>query len=365
MIPMIDPIRLHRPIQRELEEAALRVIRSGKYILGSEVESFEENCCKYLNCSYALACSSGTDALLLSLMLHIKNGKEVLVPALSFGATASVVERLGLHLQFIDIDPTTFCMNPKLIEKQISSETNAIMPVNLFGQIANIEEIAKIKAKINQQAILIEDACQSFGALIPNNRNLSDLQCYSFYPTKNLGGFGEGGLVTTNNKDLYESLKCYRNCGIGTQPYIYQFTNGGNFRMDAIQAALLNVKLKYLPQYETLRAAHAALYKQMLSNIELYILPETTRGKHVWNQYTIRVLNGRRDACKDFLTKKGISSTIYYPSPLNKQFSSVHIQSCPEAEKACSEVLSLPIAAEIRTDEIEQVANTLIEFSKI
>lgn len=365
-VPMLDPQKSNAPYQDELERVALNVIRSGKYILGTEVETFEKTCAQYLSCEDTIAVSSGTDALILSLMaLGIGPGDEVICPSFTFFATASSIVRVGAVPVFVDVYPGCFTINSSEIINAITDKTKAIIPVHLFGQSAEMEAILKIAKEHN--LFIIEDACQAIGAEhIRKAGTLGDTGCFSFFPSKNLGGFGDAGLVSTNNKDLAKELRSLRVHGSSKQYYHDKI--GGNFRIDALQATLLNVKIKYLPEAEVKRIEHADLYFEHLQNVKTFMLPPKVRGHHTFNQFTIRVVDDRRDSLQVFLKDKGITSAIYYPLPLHQQKCFEHLVPrdlfLSETEKLSKEVLSLPIASELSNDQIMYVINSLLEFDK-
>jgi dTDP-4-amino-4,6-dideoxygalactose transaminase len=360
-VPLLNPSLGNKPFLNELLSAAGRILSGGQYILGSEVDSFEEIFSNYFDGSYSIGVSSGTDALIASLIaLGVRPGHEVICPSFTFFATAGAIHRVGAVPVFVDILPGCFTMDPSKIQEAITDKTRAIIPVHLFGQSADLIEIMKI-AKENG-LVIIEDAAQAIGSEIDNRKigTLGKMGCFSFFPSKNLGGFGDAGLITTSSNKFSEKLKCVRNHGM-TSPYNHTLV-GGNFRIDALQAALLKVKLKYLETSQIERQRHASIYLSMLKETS-YTLPITIRGVHVYNQFTIRVPNGRRNELQNFLLDKEISSAIYYPVPL-------HLQPCflpntyslLETEKASKECLSIPITAEITDNQIEYVAENLIDF---
>lgn len=366
-VPMLDPQRGNAEILNELEAAVLKVIRSGKYILGEEVEKFEKTCAEYLGCSDTIAVSSGTDALLLSLMtLGIGPGDEVICPSFTFFATAGAVSRVGAVPVFVDIYPNCFTLDIDSVRNAITANTKAIIPVHLFGQSADMLPLIQLAEQY--KLFIIEDACQAIGTEYMNKKvgTLGTTGCFSFFPSKNLGGFGDAGLVSTNDPVLAKELRSMRVHG-GKQQYIHERV-GGNFRIDALQAALLNVKLKYLPEAELARKRHAALYIAALDKCTNFTIPLLQRGKHVWNQFTLRVHNEQRDSLQFFLRNKGIASAIYYPLPLHKQtcFQDVVPQDCffPETDRAAQEVLSVPIASEITDEELFYVIEALSEFDE-
>jgi len=362
-VRMLDPIQGNAKFQRELEEAAIRVLRSGKYILDEEVKVFEEACAKYLGVKYAIGMSSGTDALIAALLaLRIEPGDEIICPSFTFFATAGAIARIGAIPVFVDIRPDCFTIDYELIEKAITCKTKAIIPVHLFGQPADMNSINNIAQQY--ELSVIEDACQAFGAALDGRKvgSLGQIGCFSFFPSKNLGGFGDGGLAVTNNDMIAHNLRMARNHGMGSELYHHEFI-GGNFRLDAIQAALLNIKLKYLDEIAAHRGLHAAFYDATLNNTKL-ILPQRIRGEHVWNQYTVRLRDGNRNQVKEALAIAGVSSAVYYPKPLhcmhcfNKNFSSDR-PSLFETQLAAQEVLSLPIAAELDTAQLSYVVKCL------
>lgn len=333
----IDLKAQYQTIKPEINKAIQKVLNSGQFILGQEVEKFEQEIAKYLGVEYAIGVASGTDALLLSLIaLDIKKGDEVITTAFSFIATANTIARVGAKPIFVDINPKTFNIDASKIQEKITKKTKAIIPVHLYGQVADMDAIKKFKVPI------IEDACQAIGAEYKNKKagTIGNLGCFSFYPTKNLGACGDGGLVTTNNKQYAEKIKILR--AHGAQQKYYHQEIGLNSRLDELQAAILGVKLRHLDKWNNQRIKNAKKYNKLLS--KFVITPDYKKG-HVYHQYTIRVK--KRDKLKAYLEKHNIPIAIYYPVPL-------HLQKCfkylgykkgdfPEAEKAAKEVLSLPI----------------------
>jgi len=375
-INMLEPAKGNADCQLELEEAALRVLRSGQFILGEEVVKFEKQCEEYLGVKHAIGVSSGTDALLMALMAHnIERGDEVICPSFTFFATAGSISRTGAQPVFVDVYKDCFTIDTELLEKAITPRTKAIIPVHLFGQSANMIEIMRIAEKHN--LIVIEDAAQAIGSKFEDKMvgTIGDVGCFSFFPSKNLGGFGDAGLVTTQSDELALKLKSIRNHGM-TEQYRHE-TIGGNFRIDALQAALLSVKLSHLNTQEALRIEHANHYGDILikSNVAsfddkdnvLYTLPaDLKRGLHVYNQYTIKVSNGHRDALKAFLHENGIGSAVYYPIPLHEQECFKPLQDTelfPVSNSLKAECLSIPIASEVTLANIMEIEYKLIEFA--
>jgi len=384
-VPLLDLKPQYHSLKEELDEAILKVAESQYFILGPEVESMEKEFCEYLNCKHAIGVSSGTDALLLALMaIDIQPGDEVIVPTYSFFATAGVVSRLNAVPVFTDIDPVTFNIDPEDIKKKITSKTKAIIPVHLYGQSADMEPIMQIAREKNIK--VIEDAAQAIGTQYKDVRcvgTIGDIGCFSFFPSKNLGGYGDGGLVTTNDDDLAYMLRIKRVHG-GEKKY-YHSVIGGNFRIDALQAAVLRVKLPHLDNWSEKRRENAEYYTELF--IKAGLAEETGRIKfntknkvlvpkpvyknvsglknyHIYNQFIIRA--EQRDELKKYLTENEIGNEIYYPVPF-------HLQECfadlnysegdfPIAEEACNTSLALPVFPELTKNQQEYVVNKIKEF---
>jgi dTDP-4-amino-4,6-dideoxygalactose transaminase len=369
-VPLLDVQRQYRGLREELMAAVQTVCDSGRFILGPDCEQLEQAIAKYCQAPHAIACASGSDALLLALMaLEVGPGDEVLLPSYTFFATASAVWRLGAKPVFVDIDPATYNLDAKHAAALVTKATKAILPVHLYGQCADMRAIAEL-AKRHGLAV-IEDACQAIGAEFGGRRagSIGDIGCLSFYPTKNLGGFGDGGLMTTTRSDLAERLRLLR--AHGMQPRYYHQVVGINSRLDTLQAAVLNVKLPHLDRWTQQRAANARRYDELFKAAQLdgqVTTPIAVPGhRHVWNQYVIRVLGGRRDALREHLTKAKIGTEIYYPVPLHQQecFKSLGYKpgSLPESERAAKETLALPIFPELTAQEqttvVEEIARLL------
>jgi dTDP-4-amino-4,6-dideoxygalactose transaminase len=357
-IPLLDLKAQYASIREEVRDALNRVMDSQHFILGPEVESLEREVAEYCQCRHAVGVSSGTDALLVVLMaLGVRPGDEVITSAYSFLATAGTIVRLGATPVFVDIDRETFNIDPLGIEKKITSRTRAIMPVHLFGQMADMVEILQIASR--HQVPVIEDAAQAIGAEVAGRRaGASGLAgCLSFYPTKNLGGAGDGGMVTTNDAALAERLKMLRDHGFKNR--YYSELLGGNFRLDALQAAVLRVKLRHLDRWTAGRQRNAAEYRKcMPAGVGL---PAEKPGRHVYNQFVIR--HPQRDALMKHLKGQGIGCEVYYPLPL-------HLQKCfgslghrdgdfPASEQASRESLALPIYPELTPQMIRRIAETI------
>ena len=365
-IPILDLKAQYASIKDEVIQAISEVCDNQAFALGPAVAEFEENVAKYCNSKYALGVSSGTDALLVSLMaLDIKPSDEVITSPFTFFATAGSIIRLGAKPVFVDVDRNSFNIDPSAIEQKITDKTRAIIPVHLFGQIAQMKAITEIANRHN--LVVIEDAAQAIGASQNGIKagNFGDCGCFSFYPTKNLGGFGDGGLVTTNREDLATKIKTLRDHGQNPR-YFYKVI-GGNFRLDGIQGAVLNVKLRYLDGWNEKRRQNAALYDSLFSDSPVKTPEINANNVSIYHQYTITVQD--RDKLQQFLAENNIGSAIFYPKPLHLQdcFSNLGYKpgDLPIAEQLCKEVLSLPIYSELDTDQIEYVAKTILKFYKM
>ncbi len=368
-VPLLDLARQHDPLHEEMVDALARICRSGAFVLGPEVKRLEEGIARYCGARHAVGCASGSDALLLALMaVGIGPGDEVIVPSFTFFATASAVTRLGARIVFADIDPVTFNIDPQAVRRLITPYTRALIPVHLFGQCADMEALERIARPSGIR--LIEDAAQAIGAEFHGRRAgaIGDIGCISFYPTKNLGGAGDGGMVTTNDPKLADTLDLLR--GHGMRPRYYHHVVGINSRLDGFQAAVLNVKLPHLDRWTGMRQTNAARYVQLFTEAGLDTvlgLPQTVPGRrHVWNQYVVRVPDDRRDALRQFLADAKIGSEIYYPLGLHQQACFADLGylpgTLPETERAAGEVLALPIFPELTEAEQRAVVSRIGEF---
>ena len=367
-VPMLDLVRQYQAMHEEIDTAIHEVLRSGRFILGSLVEEFEKRAAEYCGVGHAIGVASGTDALLLSLRaLGVGPGDRVIVPSFSFFATAGVVHNVGATPVFCDIDPKTFNIDPESVrellhDRRTASSTRAIIPVHLYGQIANMDAIREIAQ--DYRLAIVEDAAQAIGAVYRGEKAgaFGNTGCFRFYPTKNLGAYGDGGLVTTNDGDLAGRVRLLR--VHGAKPKYFHRLVGVNSRLDAIQAAVLSVKLRYLDRWTGLRVQVADEYDSLLRDLEGIVIPQRKPDRsHIFHQYTVRLLNGRRDELQRYLSENGVGSMIYYPMPL-------HLQECfaglgyvegdlPASELAAREVLSLPIYPELTSREIEFVAGLI------
>jgi Predicted pyridoxal phosphate-dependent enzyme apparently involved in regulation of cell wall biogenesis len=365
-VPFYDLGRQLTLLREEVLAELARVWDSGAFALGPEVELFEREFAAYFNFRYAIGCASGSDALLLSLMaLGIGPGDEVIVPSFTFFATASAVWRLGARPVFADIDPESFNLCPKDAGERITGCTRAIIPVHLFGQCAAMDQFRELARK--HGLALIEDAAQSVGATWDGvfAGAWGDVGCFSFYPTKNLGGAGDGGMLTTESDVLMERLRLLRVHGM--HPRYYHQVVGINSRLDGFQAAVLRVKLRYLAQWQKKRAENAQRYFELFDQYrltEILQLPKVVpQAGHVWNQFVIRVPTGRRDALRADLAAAGIGTEIYYPLGLHEQkcFASLGYrpEDLPHTFRASREVLALPIFPELTPDEQHAVVRAV------
>jgi dTDP-4-amino-4,6-dideoxygalactose transaminase len=374
-VPLLDLQAQYAAIGPEIEAAALAVLRSQRFILGPEVEALEAEVARYCECACGVGMSSGTDALLAVLMAEgIGAGDEVITTPFSFFATAGVVQRVGATPVFVDIEPDTFNLDPTRLEAAITSRTRAVIPVHLFGQMADMGAILAITRR--HGLLVIEDAAQAIGAEEVGKRagSLGDYGCLSFFPSKNLGGAGDGGMVVCQDEARAEKLRAARNHG-GKVRYFHDFV-GGNFRLDALQAAILRVKLRHLDGWTEARRRNAARYRALfgasgrvapsateLQDRQLVLPAERPGGRHVYNQFVVRVK--QRDALRQRLAERGIGHEVYYPRPFHLQRCFGYLGLPPgafeEAERACAQVLALPIYAELHEDQQREVVAAVLE----
>lgn len=383
-VPLLDLKPQYLSLKKEIDEAVQRVIDSQYFIMGPDIAKLEEEICQYLGCKKAIGVSSGTDALLLALMaLEIQPGDEVIVPTYSFFATAGVVARMNAIPVFVDCDPVTFNIEPKMIEEKITLKTRAIIPVHLYGQSARMKEIMTIANKNN--LFVIEDAAQAIGTQYKNGKfvgTIGDIGCFSFFPSKNLGGFGDGGIVTTNNEALGEKMRIQRVHGM--EPKYYHKMMGGNFRLDALQAAVLRVKLPHLDSWSAKRRENADTYtkyfikaglaveegKIVFDSENKVLLPKAVyknsgfKNYHIYNQYIIRV--EKRNSLIDHLRKNEIGCEIYYPVPFHRQECFAYLkckdEDYPISNSAANDSLALPIYPELSNEQIKFVVDSIAEF---
>jgi len=375
-VPFFDLTPQFSSIEEEIKSALEEVFKTQQFILGPKVEVLEQAIAQYCQTRYAIGVASGSDALLLSLMaLGIGTGDEVILPPFTFFATAGSVSRVGATPVFVDIDPETYNMDPSKIEEKITSKTKAIIPVHLFGQCVDMDPLLQIAKK--KKIFVIEDAAQALGAEYKPHQNangqrageMGDLGCFSFYPTKNLGAFGDAGMVVTNNSDLAEKVRILR--AHGSQPKYFHKWIGINSRLDTIQAAILLVKFKHLEKWTEARRKRAEqyqkLFQDLLSSVPGLRLPMIQyKNRHIFHQYVVRF--PERNRLRQFLTEDGIGTDIYYPLPL-------HLQECysflkhrqgdfPISEKAAEETLALPIYPELKEEQEVFVVDRIKAFYK-
>lgn len=357
-VPLLDVARGNQPLKAEIMEAFSEIFDSGRFIGGPYIEALEQSVASVSDAAYAIGCASGSDALLLALMtIGLQPGDEVICPSFTFFATASAISRLGGKPVFVDIEPDSFNVDVTKIEALINRNTKAIIPVHLFGQCCDMAPIIEIARQ--HQLHVIEDCAQSIGASDHGHRagGIGSIGCFSFYPTKNIGGFGDGGMLTTNNPDLADRIRLLANHGM--QPRYYHQAVGINSRLDAMQAAVLTIKMKHFQTYIRRRQENAEYYQQLIRRAGLsqtVSMPQATPTcEHVWNQFTIRIPNGQRDSVRRQLAELQIGSEVYYPVPLHQQECFRYLDyepgSLPETERATEEVLSLPIFPELTKAE--------------
>src|SRR5687768_8296187 len=386
-VPLLDLKAQYAGIREEIREAIDRVADSQHFILGPEVEGLEREVAAYSQCDFGIGVSSGTDALLVALMaINLQPNDEVITTPYTFFATAGAISRLNAKTVFVDIDPLTYNIDPARIEAAITERTRAVIPVHLYGQMADTEAIMDVARR--HQLHVIEDAAQAIGSEYGGRRagSIGDIACFSFFPSKNLGGFGDGGMVTTNNAELAKQVKLLRNHGYA--PKYYNKVVGGNFRLDAIQAAVLRIKLQYLDSWTEKRQQNAATYRRLFMEAELAVPPELAAVKlgstandfekmsgvvlpfekpnvrHIYNQFVVRC--AQRDQLLAHLKERQIGTEIYYPVPM-------HLQECfaelgykqgdfQISERAAHETLALPIYPELTEDMMARVVDAISDF---
>jgi len=365
-IPPLDLVRQYTTIEAEVSDAVLKVLASGGYIGGPSVKGFEQQFAAYTNAAECVACNSGTDALFLALKaLDIGSGDEVITSPFTFFATTEVITAVGAKPVFVDIDAATFNLDVEKVKAAITSRTKAIMPVHLFGQPVDMTAVMKIAQARN--LAVIEDCAQSTGAMWAGQKvgSIGHIGCFSFYPTKNLGACGDGGAITTNDSAIAARIRMLREHGSQTR-YIHEEI-GVNSRLDAIQATILQIKLRYLDQWNEQRRAIAQRYHEFLAHIPTVAIPhELEGGVGVWNQYTIRIAkndSSYRDRVRQMLQERGVSSMVYYPLALHLQpvYENLGYQpgSLPVSEQASHEVISLPMFPEMTIEQQDQVIYSL------
>ena len=366
-IPMLDLKAQYQALKPELDAAVMRVIESAYFINGPDVEAMEQEIAQYCRASHCIGVSSGSDALLVSLMaLGIGHGDEVITTPYTFFATAGAIVRMGATPVFVDIDPVTFNLDPKRIEAKVTPRTKAIMPVHLFGQCAEMDPILEVARK--HKLAVIEDAAQAIGSEYKGRRagSMGTVGCYSFFPSKNLGCFGDGGAVVTQDRALADKIRLLR--GHGSHPKYFHKVVGGNFRLDSIHAAVLRVKLKHLDSWSQARQQGAAYYTNCMTKYGLQgrpvEVPKIMQSRHIFNQYVIRCDD--REGVREHLKQDKITTEVYYPQPM-------HLQECfadlghkkgefPESERAALTTLALPMYPELPNTQRERVVRSIAAF---
>ncbi len=377
-IPLLDLKEQYEAIKEEIIAATMEVYQSQRFILGPKVEELERKIAAYAKVKYAVGVSSGTDALLISLMsAGIGPGDLVVTSPYTFFSTAGSIARLGAIPVFVDIDHITYNIDPEKLEKRISelnaekgSRLKAILPVHLFGQCADMDDIIAIARSLGM--LIIEDAAQAIGAEYMSSDgslrragSMGNYGCFSFFPSKNLGSFGDGGMVTINDEEPFQRLKIIR--VHGSQPKYYHKVIGGNFRLDALQAGILLIKFRYLEQWTERRRKNARIYRELFARkgIEGIELPFEGEGRHIYNQFVIKI-HQKRDELKRYLTNQGIGCEIYYPVPLHIQECFLYLgyrpEDCPVSLEAAAKTIALPIYPELREEQIEYIVEKIGSF---
>lgn len=391
-IPLLDLKTQYLCLKNEIEECLLELLPEGKYILGNQVEYFENEIAEYLGCKYAISCANGTDALILALeALGISSGDEVITTPFTFFATAEAISRVGATPVFVDVLCDTFNIDPAKIEEKISEKTKAILPVHIFGQPAQMNEIIDIASR--HGLYVVEDACQAMGAEYNGNKagTIGDMGCFSFFPTKNLSCFGDGGLITTNSERNAKILRALRAHGGGkngedafkllnenSSEHVYNLPDsdmgkyynymiGYNSRLDEIQAAILRIKLKYLDQWNLRRRNLAERYDDLLKNTDLVTQKSIPSVKSIFHQYIVQ--SERKDELCQFLKSKGVSTGVYYPVPLHLQVAYKHlgykVDELPVSEYLSKRTLALPVYPELSSEDQDYIADCIYKFEQI
>jgi dTDP-4-amino-4,6-dideoxygalactose transaminase len=365
-VPLLDLKAQYLAIKADVDAAIAEVMESQHFILGPKVEECEAAIARYCGSAHAIGVSSGSDALLACLMAEgIGPGDEVITTAYTFFATAGAIARVGATPVFVDIDPETCNLNTSRIAAQVTERTRAIMPVHLYGQMADMDAVMELAARFS--LIVIEDAAQAIGAEHDGERagTIGDYGCFSFFPSKNLGAGGDAGMIVTNDARRAETLRCLR--AHGASPKYHHRLIGGNFRLDAIQAAIVSAKLPHLDRWTAARQRNAALYDELLGDLagsRQIVLPSVVTDRHIFNQYVIR--SAGRDGLKKALQSRGVSTEIYYPVPMHLQecfaYLGHQIGAFPESERAARETLAVPVHPELTVDQARHVAGCVRDF---
>lgn len=368
MIPILDLKTQYLSLEKEIDAAIKEVLLATNFIGGEQVGNLEKKIAEYCNVGYGVALNSGTDALYLAMRAcDIKEGDEIITTPFTFIATTETIGAIGAKPVFVDIDPKTYNIDVNAIEAKITSKTKAILPVHLFGQSSQMDKIMELAKKYNLR--VIEDCAQSIGSEFNGQKtgSIGDIGCFSFFPSKNLGAYGDGGMLISNDKDLAEKAKVIRQHGARVKYYHEEL--GVNSRLDTIQAAILHVKLPYLDKWSENRRNIAKAYSQKLSDLKTITTPHDIEESHsVYHQYTIRVHDGKRNELQNYLKEQGVQTMIYYPVPLHIQ--KVHANlgykegDFPISEKAANEVLSLPMFPELTNEQQDLIVEKVYQFYK-
>ena len=370
MIPFVDLKVQYDSIKDEIDEAIQKVLNNTSFIMGEELKKFEEEFARFCNVKYAIGVANGSDALILALRAcEIGEGDEVITVPHTFIATTEAISNVGGKVVFVDIDPKTYTIDIAKIEEKINERTKAIIPVHLYGQPADMDPIMKLAKKYNLK--VIEDAAQAHGAEYKGKKvgSIGDVACFSFYPGKNLGAYGDAGMVVTNNEEIAEKVKLLRNHGRITKKYEHDI-EGYSSRLDNLQAAILRVKLRHLNKWNESRRENAKKYNKLLNNIGGITTPyEANYAKHVYHLYVIGVEKEGRDKLREELKSKGIATGIHYPIPLHLQPAYNYLGykrgDFPITEKASQEIISLPMFAELSDEQIEEIVKIIRNYYKI
>lgn len=365
-VPFVDLVRQYHQIREEVDERIHEVLESGRFILGENVEAFEEEFAKYIGVKYAVGVASGTDALTLCLrVLGLKNGDEVITVPNTFIATVDAIYYNKATPFFVDVDSETYTMNVLGVKKKLTERTKVLLPVHLYGHPVDMDPLLEIAEENNLR--IVEDACQAHGAEYKRKKigSFGDCACFSFYPAKNLGAYGDGGIVVTNDEQIADSVRMLRN--YGEKKKYYHSLIGYNSRLDEIQAAVLRVKLKYLDQWIEVRRRIAQRYNELLSGVPNVTIPsEKSYVKHAYHVYVIRTPH--RNELRNWLSSRGVSTGIHYPVPVHLQDAYMCLGlvsgSFPVSEKIVGEILSLPMFPELTDDEICYVCAAVEEFGR-
>ena len=363
-VPLLDLKAQYRSIKADVDAAIAEVMEAQHFILGPKVESLETSIARYSGCTHGIGVSSGSDAILACLMAEgVGTGDEVITTPYTFFATAGAIARVGAVPVFVDIDPVTYNLDPALIQAKVTARTRAIIPVHLYGQMADMDAVMSVASQ--HGLMVIEDAAQAIGAELGGRRagSIGHYGCFSFFPSKNLGAAGDGGMIVTNDERRAEKLKCLR--AHGSKPKYHHKIVGGNFRLDAIQAAIVAAKLPHLDGWTAARQRNAERYDRLFASEEIPVgLPAVVTNRHIFNQYVIRV--PERDRLQAALQKQGIGTEVYYPVPMHLQECFAYLRvgagACPESERAARETLAIPVHPELSESQARYVVDCIRDF---